>query len=455
MAIIVEDRARSRWRRVGARPDAAPGLCFRSLDRFRADGAWDENDGGWWLVDEAVLSAAHAGAQPGLGQDSSTQIQEVLDTAAKLGRPVDDAGTPYRVDRSIVIPDGVRWSGANLQAGVPGMNVVLIGDDVTFVEFNIRGTGRISPPGARESVAIERGIYPLANGLRGATIAGRVSNLTVGVHLQPLDLLGPPPQDCTIDVCAIDIVGQLDVPEGYGVLLSPAHRCAVKVTARNIQRHAVYLSAGASGNSIDADVDGCHQDAVTIYSLPEQPTCSDNQVVVRAVSVRPPQGAPPNNRSACFSIYGRANGNSARVFARGGTDAGDSPCAAAVVSGLFHSDGPFPKANRLTVDATGFFSGPYVVDIRDSDETLLTGGNIQASGRVGIVGFSDTRSNDRRFSHAGTVSGLVIRSDRAEAIGIVVATERSPVLVLSNVRISNVQQRVKDYTGNLRQAAQP
>ncbi|MFA7588360.1 MAG: hypothetical protein WCY11_19595, partial [Novosphingobium sp.] len=237
MAIIVEDRARSRWRRVGARPDAAPGLCFRSLDRFRADGAWDENDGGWWLVDEAVLSAAHAGAQPGLGQDSSTQIQEVLDTAAKLGRPVDDAGTPYRVDRSIVIPDGVRWSGANLQAGVPGMNVVLIGDDVTFVEFNIRGTGRISPPGARESVAIERGIYPLANGLRGATIAGRVSNLTVGVHLQPLDLLGPPPQDCTIDVCAIDIVGQLDVPEGYGVLLSPAHRCAVKVTARNIQRH--------------------------------------------------------------------------------------------------------------------------------------------------------------------------------------------------------------------------
>lgn len=107
------------------------------------------------------------------------------------------------------------------------------------------------------------------------------------------------------------------------------------------------------------------------------------------------------------------------------------------------------------MDATGFFSGPYVVDIRDSDETLLTGGNIQASGRVGIVGFSDTRSNDRRFSHAGTVSGLVIRSDRAEAIGIVVATERSPVLVLSNVRISNVQQRVKDYTGNLRQAAQP
>jgi hypothetical protein len=406
------------------------------------------------MIDEPVLRTVYAGGSTGTLQDSSAAIQAILDAAAKLRRPVDDSGAEYRVDRSIVLPEGVIWRGARLQAGTPGMNVVLIGSHAQFVGFEITGTGTISQrttPGP--SQVNERAVYPSTEELRDAVIQGRIRNITIGVHLQPLSAAGIPPSNCRIDVDLANIVGQAGTSEGYGVLLSPAEHCEVTVKASSIQRHAVYLSAGASQNSVEADVTDCFQDAVTIFSLEDQAVCIGNTLKVAAKGVRAPTGEPVASNSACFSIYGKADDNVVHLVATGATAGKRGPYAAALVRGMEGGDGPFPKNNHLFIDATGSFSGPYVVAAIDAIGTVIEGGAISARGSVGVIGFSDTRANTRFFKLAGRVRDMSIDAMDSQVPGIVVATERSPVEIDSSVRFSRVQSPTHDYTGRLRRGA--
>lgn len=448
--VIVTDRGESSWRRFRGRPQLPENLIFRSADRFRPDGRHDPIDGGWWMIDEPTLRATHAGAKPGLLLDSWREIQAILDASAALQRPIDDLSARYRVDRPVVVPRGVVWRGANLQAGTPGMNVVLIHSYAQLLDFEIRGTGSISrrmEPGPGE--VNERAIYPAADGLCGAIMRGRISNITVGVHLQPLSENASPPTACRIDVELNDIVGQPGTSEGYGVLLSPADWCTVRVRARDVQRHAVYLSAGASNNYVDADVDTCFQDAVTICSFANQPPCVENHLAVTARGIRMPEGEPPAINSCCFSIYGKADRNVSRVISVGSGAETGGPYAAALVHGLGSPDGPFPRGNRLTVNASGQFTGPYVVQCTDAIETTIEGGMIDGCGSVGVIGFTDTRTNRQSFERAGRVTGVTIAGRFPRMIGIAVATERSAVVVDANVQFGALEVPIRDFTGRL------
>jgi hypothetical protein len=448
--LVVEDRVQSRWRRAERKPDISSKLAFRSADRFTAAGRVDAGDGGWWIIDEPVLRSAHAGAVPGLEVDASQEIQAVLDAAALLGRPADDEGAQYRVDRSVTLPEGVTWQRANLQAGKPGINVVLVSSNSQLLDFDIRGTGAISRRTGGPSQVNERAVYPAQDRLRGAVIEGRITNITVGVHLQPLTEDGEPPAECRIDVKLTDIVGRAGTAEGYGVLLSPAVRCAVRARATGVQRHAVYLSAGASYNTVDAVVTNCMQDAITIYSLASQPPCTGNRLSVDVRGVRVSEGELVGSNSTCFSIYGKANQNVAHVTARARGEAnGPAAYAAVLVRGLEGQDGPFPQGNRLTVDASGVFSGPYVVLSSDAIDTVVEGGRIDGRGSAGVIGFTDTRSNRRTFRSGGRVSGVTIDGGDSRVAGIVVATERSPVIVEANVHFTRVLSPMRDVTGKL------
>jgi hypothetical protein len=447
-SLIVTDRGGSRWKRAPARPRIPDKLFFRSADRFTPSATWDPIGGGWWIIDEAVLCAAHAGAYPGVAVDSSAEIQSTLDAAAYLGCDVDDGHTQYRVDHSVALPAGVTWRRANLQAGRVGMNVVLVNSNSRLLDFDIRGTGTISARSGGPSEINERAVYPAGNVLRRTSITGRISNITIGVHLQPLDASGPPPTDCVIDVELTNIVGRAGTSEGYGVLMSPANRCLVRVKGTNVQRHAVYLSAGASYNRVDATVTNCLQDAVTIYSMADQPACVGNCLSVNARGVHVPDSRSKASNPCCFSIYGKASENVVKITAESSSRFGGT-YAAALVRGLESPDGPFPHNNRLTVNATGVFSGPYVVLSTDAINTVIEGGHIAGHGAVGVIGFTDTRSNERRFARAGAVRGVTIDGGDLRTAGIVIATERSPVSVDGNVQTQRVGSRIRDYTGLL------
>jgi hypothetical protein len=284
-------------------------------------------------------------------------------------------------------------------------------------------------------------------------IQGRIRDITIGVHLQPLSAAGPAPANCRINVDLVNIVGQAGTSEGYGVLLSPAEHCTVTVKASSIQRHAVYLSAGASYNTVDAVVTNCFQDAVTIFSLSTQAACVGNVLKVAARGVRAPIGEPVGSNSACFSIYGKADDNVVRLVATGANAGQRGPYAAALVRGMEGRNGPFPKNNHLFVDATGGFSGPYVVIATDAIATVIDGGTISARGSVGVIGFSDTRSNSRSFELAGRVRDVSIDAIDWRVPGIVVATERSSVEIDSGVSFTRVQSPTHDYTGRLRRGA--
>lgn len=449
--LVVTDRGNSRWRRTAQRPAVSSKLFFRSADRLKPDGSFDTAEGGWWIIDEPALRAAHAGALRGDRSDASAEIQAVLDAAALLQRPLDDLHTPYRVDHPVTLPAGVVWNGANLQAGTPGMVVVLISSGSRLLDFDIRGTGTISPRAGGPSQVDERAVYPAIDGLRDAVIAGRISNITVGVHLQPLTPDGPPPSSCQINVEITDVVGHAGASEGYGVLLSPAERCSVRVKATNIQRHAVYLSAGASHNVVEADVTNCFQDAVTIYSLATQPACTGNRLNVSARGIRVPVGEPEGSMACCFSIFGKAVDNTAHVIAAATAEAdGPAAYAAALVRGLEAPDGPFPENNRLRVDATGVFSGPYAVLSTDAVGTIVEGGRLSGHGSVGVIGFTDTRSNQRHFELAGRVQEVIIDALDFQVPGVVAATERAAVEIGPNVRFVRVKSPTRDYTGRLR-----
>ena len=193
------DRGGALWRRTEKEPPVADELRFRSIDRFLADGRHDPANGGWWMIDEPVLSSAQAGAASGGPQNSSREIQAVLDTAAMLGRPVDDQGRQYRVDRSIVLPRGVVWRNVRLQAGQAGMNVVRINSDSQLLDFEISGTGAVSRTRDFGQGEInERAVYPALDGISGAVVRGIIRDITIGVHLQPLSPRGASPSRCII-----------------------------------------------------------------------------------------------------------------------------------------------------------------------------------------------------------------------------------------------------------------
>jgi hypothetical protein len=286
--------------------------------------------------------------------------------------------------------------------------------------------------------------------LSDAVIRGRIRDITIGVHLQPLSPGGAPPANCRIEVEVARIVGQSGTSEGYGVLLSPAVHCTVKVKANSVQRHAVYLSAGASHNVVDADVTDCFQDAVTVYSLSTQPPCAGNDLNVVARGVRAPASEPVRSNSTCVSIYGKADNTVVHLTAVGAPAGKRGPWAAALVTGLEARDGPFPENTRLFINATGMFSGPYVIVSTDAINTTVEGGTIEARGSVGVIGFTDTRSNDRYFTLAGKVLDTSIDALDKQVPGVVIATERSPVEIDGSVRFSRVSGRSRDYTGRLK-----
>lgn len=73
-------------------------LYFRSVDRFLPDGSTDSTNGGYWLIDEAEIDPAMAGAGNADMAEDTKAWQACIDFSASHNRPIVDPGRTYIID---------------------------------------------------------------------------------------------------------------------------------------------------------------------------------------------------------------------------------------------------------------------------------------------------------------------------------------------------------------------
>ena len=204
--------------------------------------------------------------------DATAYIQLALDSGVKV---VDFLGLALKCD-AVTVPAGVWAKNVNFTKYTAAAGNVVLVNTGSMVTGKIAGTGLTS--------AIQRCIYPAADGVTDVSLNVDVSNATYGVHAQYLgtNTEANYPKRWSGYIYAHDIVGTAGVSEGYGVILSPALACQFRVNCKTIARHAVYLSAGASDCIIDVTVDGCSNYAVQLFSNTGQPATERNTVRVKA-----------------------------------------------------------------------------------------------------------------------------------------------------------------------------
>lgn len=345
--------------------------------------------------------------------DDTVAIQAILNSGKKV---IDFLSIPLRCD-AVTVPAGVSALNVNFTKITPGGNLVLLntGSQITG---KLSGTGTVS--------TIERMVYPAANGVKNCYLFVEVSNATVGVHGQPLSGTAEAdmPDGWTGTIHASNIVGTVGASEGYALLLSPAKNCNLKVIARNIRRHAVYLSAGAHDNRVAASVDGCGNYAAQLYSTAVQAATRKNRVTISAINLTQDVAL----QSGVLAISQNTHDNHVTVNHVGAGVERHS----VLVEGV--SAGVSPARNKIDGAISGSFTAGDVVSLINETETHTGGLTIDA--RSAAIGIAVRVSGTHPAPHAAIVERSNISFGGETAIGVYVDAIGVPCKVGEN-RISN------------------
>lgn len=280
--------------------------------------------------------------------DVSTVAQAALNSGAKI---VDFLNLPGKINTSLTIPAGVEARNLNLIAGTAGMNMVLVNNGCRLSGL-ITGTGTTN--------IVERGVYPAVDAVADVEFLPSltVTNMTFGVHAQFIttDTQANYPRRWRGKIIAKNIVGKVGNSEGYGVLLSPALDCNLQIWGKTVQRHTYYLSAGASWNIADVDIDGNQNVGVQINTYLAQSPSQYNTVRMKARNFSVPAGQAANQVVGCY-ILGRSHYNSIHID----MDGGGTAEMAVVCEGVSTDITSQPTGNKITGHITGQFIGLDVV----------------------------------------------------------------------------------------------
>lgn len=353
--------------------------------------------------------------------DDTAAIQAAL-TASSL---VSGVGGTYAIASSLTVGTEKSLRDINLVALTAGMNMVLVSNKSRLENITLEGTGTVS--------TVERGVYPAVDGASDVVISNiKASNLTFGVHAQPLTSLIP--ERWSISGHIHDIVGTIGASEGYGVLLSPAKQCNINVQFDNIRRHALYMSAGSSQNSAEMHVDGCGNYAAQIFSTSAQPACEGN--FVRG-TFRNLSGDAAGQEGA-VSIIGKSNYNDISI-----SMVGDGCEKAVWIEGIGDAVGPYPTGNKVhDCSLYGVFAG-VPITAQYASQTSISNNVVIAE----YVGFAISMVGNATLTvdYAGNIEGNTIDALNVGNYGISNSYE-CPLLICDN-SINNVNlSRVVDYS---------
>lgn len=225
------------------------------------------------------------------------------------------------------------------------------------------------------------------------------------------------------------------------MLLSPASDNIVRVIGKNIKRHALYLSAGASRNIAEVFCDGCGHHALSIYSIASQPACEDNTVTVYAKNLANPIGQ--SGLAVAAGITQKANRNTLYVtcFSDGRAD------HAVRLDGNGSITGPWPTDNEIYVKAIGTYLGNAVVFSGDCVNTMVVNPNIKGKAVNSLIQFYDSSANLYSPKRSGSVRGGVLDGVDSSVYGVANTAARGAVLVEGGIAYRNVLSPTRDYVG--------
>lgn len=363
--------------------------------------------------------------------DATTYIQAALNSGAKA---VDGLSIPLKCD-AVTVPAGVAFLNVSLTKYTNAAgNVVLVNTGCT-VTGKITGTGLVG--------AIQRCIYPAADGVSDVCLNVEVTAATVGVHAQYItsDTDANRPKRWTGYVYAYDIVGTAGNSEGYGVLLSPANSCQLTINAKTIARHALYLSAGAQDCDIVLTVDGCSNYAVQLFSSSGQGATQRNRIVVNARNL----AENVATQGGAVAIVQKANYNTVTVNCEGNGVTSE----AVRVEGA--SGGPYPLANKIIDGAiTGQYVGADVIKMQNADSTVVSGNRIDAYATAAVIASRRTGTNGS--TNGGYIYDNQINAQAAAIRGIYAEVNTVPTFIgINDIRNNGAALRVDDQTSGKRQ----
>lgn len=362
--------------------------------------------------------------------DATTYIQAALNSGVKV---VDFLGLALKCDE-VEVPSGVWAKNVSLTKYTNAAGNIVLVNTGSMVTGKIAGTGLTS--------AIQRCIYPAADGVTDVFLNVEVSAATYGVHAQYIttDSDANRPKRWNGYVYAHDIVGTSGSSEGYGVLLSPANACQLRIDCKNIQRHALYLSAGTRDCLIDLTVDGCNNYAVQLFSNSGQAATQFNTVRVKAKNL----GESVAGQGGAVAIIQKSHYNTISVDLEGN----NATSYAVLVEGS--SGGPYPLGNKV-VDSniTGQFTGNDVIRCINADSTHIKNNTLHCYATNNVIALR--RSGTNGITHGGYVEGNDINGQAQNVVGVYdeVNTVES-YIGINSIRNNGSSARVSDSTSGYR-----
>ncbi len=382
------------------------------------------------LSDTATVNDA------GVAADGSTDDAAKLNAVLTSGKKViEGLGLTCKINSSITIPAGVELRNINLVHGTAGMNGVLLNTGSRAVRVKVTGTGTTNMP--------ERGFYPAADGVTDVYLDVEVTNLTYGVHAQNLGTYTSAnyPRRWSGRIWAHDLVGAVGVSEGYGLLLSPAWDCKFDVLAKNIPRHALYLSAGTNNCTVDLDVDTVYNYACQLASNQgAQDATAYNTVRIKARNLQ--QNVAGNSAAVC--LFNLVKYNTITLDVQGNGVA----YYAATVQGS--SVNGYPFGNKI-VDGniTGQFLGSDVINIQNGDSTTVARNRIDAYATFSAIASRTSGTNGS--THSGFFYDNQINCLGNNCAGIYDEVTSAPAYIgLNEIRNTGTSARVIDSTSGKR-----
>ncbi|MGL5703586.1 MAG: phage tailspike protein [Cetobacterium sp.] len=321
------------------------------------------------------------------------------------------------VSSEIEIPEGVSVR-ASIKFSGSGNNIVLVNSNSEFYGC-VSGTGSTNK--------VERAFYPAKDGVSNVHIDAEISDVTFGVHAQPLTSGAAMPSGWTGEIRAKKIVGAVGKSEGYAALLSPASDFNMRVIADDVARHVAYLSAGARSNKIEARVKKCGNVAVQYYSTIGQPATQDNVVDVWLDEIYNPSGQ--TGQAIGVVALGNVSGNETNIRRAVGGD------AVVKVEGDVQN-GLIPNGNVFNLfDIRGTYSLGDVCQSIDSRGTKFNVGMWFAKAGFSGIAFRKTTSTESAEFISGEVSGLNMSMAGSGNVGIY--GDQGLTVRLGRINISN------------------
>lgn len=373
--------------------------------------------------------------------DATAYIQESFDSGYLF---IDYLGLPLKTDQ-VTAPANFRGTNIDFTKYTDAAGDILHVNSGNTFTGKLRGTGLTS--------VVQRGVYPAGAGVDGVTLMLEVSNITFGVHAAPVAAASAAnnPSGWVVYLHANDIVGTVAASEGYGFLGETIQDSTIHVIAKNIRRHAGYLSAGACGNDMTVTVDGCGNYAAQINTsfLSGQEASQYNTVTVYAKNLT----TDVATQSGALAIAGRSHYNTCTVFCDGSAF-GASPStvyeAVRVEGGSVGNQEDHPRGNKIVNGAIrGKFAGNDVIRMLNADGTIVTGNTIVAVSADTLIACRRTGTN--LSLHGGYIDNNILDANGSALKGIFTEINTVPSYIGPNEISNNAGAiRVDDQSGGWR-----